>query len=285
MNEQELREAIEACRPNGDDLRLPEMSALAEALAHDPRWQAVFARTQRCDAAIGQAFGDVPIPAGLCERLLASVAQPVPAEPTEVAAVSKVPTVVLTDRPGPASARRSLFRSWRIRAIALATVAAALTLFLVFRGTPGRLPELNDDFSREVIGWTEQVQQGDWSEKLAAAHPLDPAIRAVPRRWTQLATGYDRRTLVYDLTPPGRDFAFAFCIPVRGRPCVLPSLPPAMPFSTTGGVAMGAWQAQDMVYVLAVQGGQNRYQTFMNSGILIGLGRGPVPPACLVRSI
>ena len=158
-------------------------------------------------------------------------------------------------------ARRSLFRSWRMRATALATVAAALTLFLVFRGTPGRLPELNDDFSREVIGWTEQVQQRDWSEELAAAHPLDYAIRAVPRRWTQLTTGYDRRTLVYDLTPPGRDFAFAFCIPVRGRPCVLPSLPPAMPFSTTGGIAMGAWQTQDMVVVLAVQGGPNRYQT------------------------
>jgi len=173
-----------------------------------------------------------------------------------------------------------------MRAAALATVAVALTLFLVVRGTPGRLPELNDDFSRDVIGWTQQVQQGDWYEGQApVAYPLDRAIRAVPRRWTQLATGYDRRTLVYDLTPPGRDFAFAFCIPIRGRPCGLPLLPPATPFSTTGGIAMGAWQTQDMVYVLAVQGGQNRYQTFMNSGILIGLGHGHLSPNCLIHPI
>lgn len=285
MNEQELREAIDACRPNGEDLRLPEMSALAEVLAHDPRWQAVFARTQRCDAAIGQAFEDVPIPAGLCERLLAAVAPPVPAAPLPMAAVAQTPTSVRAKRSGPASVQRSRSRTWRMRVAVLATVAAALALFLVLRGAPGRLPELNDDFSREVIGWTQQVQQGAWNEDLAVAKnfPLDQAIRAVPRRWQLLATGYDDRTLVYDLTPPGRDFAFAFCLPVRGRTCTLPSLPPAMPFSTTGGIAIGAWQTQDMVYVLAVQGGQNRYQTFMNSGILIGLGRVPVAPPCPVH--
>jgi hypothetical protein len=269
MNEQELREALDACRPGSDDLRQPEMASLAAAVDSDPRWQAAWARAQRCDAAIQQAFAEVSVPAGLCERLLATVAEPVSAAATSASAVAPAPTMTRVGRA--AKAWPAWSRRWRFQALALASIAAAVTLLLVFRGTPGRLPELSDEFSQEVITWTEQVQQEAWREDLeTAVYPLDQAIRATPRRWAQLATTYDRQTLVYDLTPPGRDFAFAFCIPVRGRPCTLPALPPAFPFSTTGGVAMGAWQTQDLVYVLVVQGGQNRYQAFMKSGLLIG---------------
>jgi hypothetical protein len=273
MNEQEIREALDACRPNGDDLSLPELAALAETLQQDPRWRAVYERSQSCDNAIRQAFHEVPVPAGLGERLLAAVSQAALASASQAATPEhqEARAAATVELPGATSWRGALRRNWKTHAAALATVAVALTLAVVFHGSRDRLPELSDDFSREVIGWTEEVQQGTWREDLPAATcPLDPAIRAKPRRWCQMATAYDPHTLVYDLTPPGRDFAFAFCIPTRGRPSALPTMPPANPFSTTGGVSLGAWQSQGMVYVLTVQGGQNRYQGFINARVLIG---------------
>lgn len=279
MNEQEIREAVDACRPNGDDLHQPELSAVAELVARDPHWQEILRRTQQWDAVVGRAFQDVSVPEGLCERLLAAVTSS--GSPTAIAledGLTPEPAGKVEVAAPAIPAGRTAHRRWRTVAAALTVIAAGLGGALLLRGLHGRLPEPNDDFSREVLGWTELVQGAEWRQDLASAGcELDSAIRATPHRWFQLNTRYDAATVVYDLTPPGRELAFAFCIPARGRHSrVLPIAPPAVPFSTTGGVAIGVWQNADVVYVLAVQGSQNRYQGFINSQMLIGqyLGKG-----------
>jgi hypothetical protein len=275
MQDSEIREAIDACQSGGDDLRSPALSPLAEVLACDPRWQTVYQRSQRCDAAIRRAVQDVPVPAGLCERLLTVAAESTPAAVASAPLVSEQAVSEPLDADdaslaaSPTRPPVAWRRYWKSAVVATAA-AAALALMLLHRA-PGPLPELNDDFSGEVIGWTEQASEYTWNDDLQAATlPLDSGVRAVPRRWSILATSYDRRTLIYDLTPAGREFVYAFCIPLRGRSSELPSLPPATPFSTTGGVAIGVWQNQDIVYVLAVRGGRSRYQTMIDSRILIG---------------
>jgi hypothetical protein len=274
MNEHDLREALDACRPDGDELRQPDMAPLAEILATDPHWQAVQQRSQRWDTALGRAFRDVPVPSDLAARLQAATAAAEPALSTPAAGEISPAASRAESATAPAGWLRQR-RIWAGAAVALAAAAA----WLVWLGTqPAPLPQLTDDFAREVIGWTDQVPGSTWNQDLAAAaYPLDRAILAATGGWTSLATPYHRQTLVYDLTPPGRGFAYAFCIPKRGRASDLPSVP--TPFSDTGGIAIGAWQSQDVVYVLAVRGSRSRYQSFINSRLLIGFDLRTLRPA------
>src|SRR5262245_65951838 len=73
MNDiQRLREQIDSCRPGSDDLTLPELSELRQAAEHDravaqSRWH-----SHQFDKAVAAALQDVPVPAGLLDRVLAS---------------------------------------------------------------------------------------------------------------------------------------------------------------------------------------------------------------------
>ena len=66
-----IREAMEACRPGSDDLEDPALVFLAEQLAADPKLGHVFERLQRLDGTVAEAFGDVPVPDGLADRITA----------------------------------------------------------------------------------------------------------------------------------------------------------------------------------------------------------------------
>jgi hypothetical protein len=79
----ELREQIDACRAGSDDLHLPELAGLAQAVGHDGAAENTadetaiareFDRSQRFDRSVVSALHDVSVPAGLLERLLAQTA-------------------------------------------------------------------------------------------------------------------------------------------------------------------------------------------------------------------
>jgi hypothetical protein len=73
MDQIDLREAMDACRPRSDDLRLPDLAPLAERLASDSASRRLFDRLQRLDRRISTTALDVSVPAGLAERILARV--------------------------------------------------------------------------------------------------------------------------------------------------------------------------------------------------------------------
>ena len=73
MNSKRLLEMLEACRPGHDDLAQPELQPLADELTRDERLQTAWARSQRHDAEIARAMLDVATPAGLLDRLLATL--------------------------------------------------------------------------------------------------------------------------------------------------------------------------------------------------------------------
>src|SRR5688572_5213675 len=71
---QPYREQIDACRPGSDDLSLPALAGLAQAVEQDSAVAKELARSQRFDHAVSAAMHDVPLPAGLLERLEARLA-------------------------------------------------------------------------------------------------------------------------------------------------------------------------------------------------------------------
>src|SRR5688500_322319 len=74
MDDRELLQRLDACRPGSDDFRDAGLAPLADELAAQPASRALRARVEHLDRAIGVALDDVPLPAGLQERLLARLA-------------------------------------------------------------------------------------------------------------------------------------------------------------------------------------------------------------------
>ena len=276
MNDREIKEAIDACRPGADDAGLPEMAGLAGMLCDDERARQLYERTQRSDAAIGHAFRNTSVPEGLQDRLLEAV-QRQAAEPTQEARSFVDGAINEEQSPSEGgvlsvASRGAIRRRYLVGVGVCVAVAVAAVCFLFggFGNGDGPLPT---ELPGEVEQWVrEREQWTDWSENLAqAAHPYPQKdlIRGVPIRWRVVRTRYDSRAILYDITPPtGQGFAYVICI--RARTTALPPLPPRFPISQTGGIAIGAWQSGGMVYVLAVKGGQARYQNFVGSGFEIG---------------
>jgi len=83
MNARSALERLDAVRPGSDDLSLPEMAGLGDALANDPALAAEHRRRQSWDRAVIASMHDVPVPAGAKERLLARLSAAAVAEPVE----------------------------------------------------------------------------------------------------------------------------------------------------------------------------------------------------------
>jgi len=68
-----LLQAMEACRPDSEDLADPELAFLADQLAADPGLRAQFDRLKAFDRAVAEAFADVPVPESLEQRILTRI--------------------------------------------------------------------------------------------------------------------------------------------------------------------------------------------------------------------
>ena len=64
----------------------------------------------------------------------------------------------------------------------------------------------------DVLRWTDESLQQEWNRDLEAAptdrYPIHSSVLARPQQWQPLETSFDRRAVIYDLTPPGQRYAF-----------------------------------------------------------------------------
>src|SRR5262245_49923672 len=68
---QRIREQVDACRPDSQDLNDPELRDAADAIECDERARRLFESSQRLDSKVRRAMRDVEVPNGLEQRLLA----------------------------------------------------------------------------------------------------------------------------------------------------------------------------------------------------------------------
>ena len=264
MDRSEIREAMDACRARSDDLRLPDLAPLAERLASDTAARRLFDRLQRFDRQISNATLDVPVPAGLAERILARV-QIASGNSTAVAsndAVDNAPCPAPVTEP---NRRRMGRRGWILAAVA-ASVAVAVSFALWPRPT-----ELTaDELLSHGGDWAKQLwkQPTNWRPLAAGQrevpnYPLAAPIVVSPSRWADVARLSESNAVAYDLTTGGGQRAILFVIREAEIECN--PTPPIRPQSSTEGLMIGCWRAQGVVYVLVVEGDERSYKSLLKS--------------------
>jgi hypothetical protein len=267
MQDEPLWMAMEAYRPGTDDPGDPQFAPLVRQLAADPDLAERFQELRRLDGVIRGAFGEVPVPEGLAQRLLGRLAE---ARDAASPAADADPPTVLIGRSVPIrrSARPRLMR-W---AVGLAgAVAAALVVAVLLRNHPPPLtPSAVLEEATRLFAAEPLPKPGFLLANVPAPpdYPLGRDVLEVPGtcwRWVEGFLG--GRAVAYDLPGPRGSRATLY---VTGRIVdQLPSLPPDVPRSMTAGCAAAAWQQEGVLYVLVVSDAR-AYRSFLD------LSRGPL---------
>jgi hypothetical protein len=290
MNQKEIIEAMEGCRSERDILRPPNPQPLEEMLRQDDQLRERYRRIHRWDQALSQSLDDCPVPYGLCARLLGALecseSEPIPPRAMSVESIASdqpmAPEPATAERPEnharqameppPQQRIASKPRRWLVRSLGVAgSLSAAVLIFVSVWWNPfgSPVPQLTAEFAEQVIQWTQVAAQSNWRTDFGSPHlRFDPRVRARPHRWTSIPTRFDATTTVYDLSQRHGETVYLFCFPAKRSS--LPSAPPEGPFSTTGGFSIGAWQAGDLVFVLAVRGNQQHYRGLIQAPVILG---------------
>jgi hypothetical protein len=265
-----LREAMESCRPGHDDLGDPEMASLAHELEVSPELAGLHRRLQRLDAAIADAFRDVPVPAGLEARILSRL-QAVPSE-ADSPASEVVPAISARQRESRSIVRGPwvLRRRWFLFAGSLAAAAAAVFLMVL-----GTLRKPNDFTTRDVLELAEQFYLNDThgggqvlgKTAVRSDYPFSRNLMSVMSgrfpeiRWRPIAGFLNRRAVAFDVVGPQGTVATLYV-----AECSVDGLPaevPVRPMLSTGETSVSAWQEGELLYVLVVDGGIPAYDRFL----------------------
>ncbi|OHB68403.1 MAG: hypothetical protein A2V70_17175 [Planctomycetes bacterium RBG_13_63_9] len=265
--DERILEAIEACRPESDDVDDPALAYLAAELAADPRLKDLFGRLQRLDATLAASFCDVPIPEGLQQRLLDRLA----AARAELAVSSEAEETPAAEPPRPAArvadTPRRGSRRWML-ATAGALSAAAALLVAVWIGLFD-----SEDYTEQAV-LDEAIQFfSDESDKPPeqgrllevqpppSGYPMSRAIAQVPGvRWRSIRAFRGRTGVAYDMSLGGTEATLYVVLP----PVVgLAARPGNDPGHRTAGSSASTWVEGGRMYVLVVRGDVPDYERFL----------------------
>lgn len=263
------REQIDACRPGTGDLALPALTELARAAETDRALADELARSERFDRAVSTAMHDVPVPAGLLERLEARLA---------AADVTDAETAGEVALPPAVPARPS-------RRAILATVLSLAALLLIAIGAmfwprPGR-EITNQQLAEMASTWNSKVPTTKWLKLTATSLP--PARFAVPVevrkpvQWQSFDTPDGQNGFVFNLTT-GQRPARLYVIASRDK-YSLPTTPYRRLEDASGGVAIVAWYSGGLLYVVVVDETGQKLSDYVSekdiAAILHGLAARP----------
>ena len=259
MDANRLRELLEMMPPDlaeGSDLGLDQAEALAvREAAADPEFAAELERVQAWDARLARAMNNVPIPAGLAERLMAAVK-------AEEAATMVTPAEVAK----PDASRGVPRRTWLVSLAASAALIAVAVIggsYAWLLGSPSTAAIVEE--SREL--WLSQMD-GAWQETFSVAslddyHPSGRLQSYTVKAWQNVSTKLDEKAVVYKLAIPNRRRAMLLVMQSPRTLSDLAKWPKRNPDFSTQGICIGAWQEGNLVYVLMVEGNQQDYERLL----------------------
>ena len=252
-----LRQLMDACRANSDDLSLPEMADLAVALRDDAALRSEWESRQRSDRVIAGAMHDLSAPAGLAERILAA-ATPRDGERLAQAAGAAVAIEVEPNADTSPAPTTQVARGSRRRWLRYAFSTAALLLAAVaaWQFWP-RQPQVVSaaQLAGEAQEWfnVAAATKAGWQPPSTTAPLAFPAgsITGKFYHWQSLRIPQEPTLVAFDLAGPrlpGRTYLF---VAKTMRDYQVSSVPFTR-LPATGGLTMGAWEQGGMIYVLVV---------------------------------
>ena len=254
---------IESCRPGSDDLQLPEMSHVANAIAADPALEECYHDVQEWDTNVAAAFRDVPAPEGLQERLLAALAE----QRLDVDEKPEPPAKTVSRRD---DSSRRLWIGGALAASLLIALGVSATVW-------------NWSTPVAVETWVATVTElhGSLPDawKTAEAAPSDrPSFARLQRDvsvlgWMPIKSKFDSSAVAYRLEHPRGATATLFVFRPAAIDPNLPLAPPAEPSQRNSRLTTGVWTSDGLVYALVVDGGREQYQGFLRSNSVAALLR------------
>ena len=271
MDAEKLYDALEGYRPGQLDEHRAEDQALRDQLLEDDVLQAQFEKSQALDQQLTEVFADVSVPAGLRERLQEAI--------VEAVAADGLPVGECLETTGPAGGPQSepvvvevteeRRFSQALRWLALA--ASLLIVAAVWRQFKPAEPVSPELLASQATTWTERVMSADhnWNRDLRqkpSTHPIDSYVLPQPQRWSRLKTKIDPRAVVYDLSSLKTDRLLLFVF--RSRQSY--QLPPValQKLMGTGALTVGAWQQDDLLYVMVGRRNGPALQQFIKQRLL-----------------
>lgn len=275
-DEERLLEAIDACRPGGNDHELPETAFLGELFERDHASRELFARLQQFDASIDAAMHRVAVPRGLEHRLLAALsATREEARSDAVSAALDSPAPAAEDDAAPTVApiprRRTSRRVWI--ASGVATAAALLVAYWFWPA--------NEYTYEGVLAFGQEFFAADAQQRGSG---VSPTVKAPPKgyrlsrfvnphsspKWRYVKGFLGRNGVAYDLEL-GNVRATLYVVKVAGTPKSPHVLPgagqsPIRHPASSGQNPTDAWIENGFLYVLVVEGSEDDYQQFISSG-------------------
>lgn len=232
----EIRRQIDACRSMQIDAASPELAALRQAAMENPEVEAALRQSLAFDAKLLEALVDVPVPAGLSQRISAELAK----HEAETTAT-------------PAKQNRRQLLAWA----ALATAAAIAGIWFSLTPpsnkqqhvTQAELSERSEVWFKEafaIAGWRDDV------ESIPTSFAKDSNVRGKVVRWREITEGPESQMVALDLTPAGESARAILLVAVTDAQYEVTTLPiTALP--TSGKLRSVAWQKDKTLFVLAVQ--------------------------------
>lgn len=251
-----LREQIDACRPDSDDLHLPvhaaDLAELKEGVQQSAEIRGLWERSQRDDRAIRGAMQDVALPIGLEQRLLAAVqaAHEQPLAGVEKVMEEEVPAQeVAASRLAPTITRRR----WLSRTVTALAATAALVLVAVLGNSFLNPPDVaitKDELASQTQEWLQAALKLKRDTKTTQDRFSVRNLSGKANQSGSLASSQGTIT-VYDVKlPTSGNQAKLFVLPTTAKYPVA-SLP-YTELSVSGGWKVGAWQTGGVLYVLVV---------------------------------
>jgi hypothetical protein len=260
-DEPRINELLEAYRPQVDDLADDAWQPLrapliGESEVSDPELQRRAESIHRRDQVIRSAMHDVPIPAGLAERLLASLPEGNPADLLSSAPV--ISSEAVTSPRQPDAPTRLGRRAWAAAVIGIAAIVALIIGLwpkLPTDGGPGSAEEL----AGMVTGWENDPalgSDGAWSVlsgQSLSSYPIVPSDLQVPA--TRVIGPVQRNDglllAVYELAGPDGKTARLY-VARTNRTFGVPGVPQSLLHGLTGQRRGIAWQRNQHLYVVVV---------------------------------
>lgn len=210
---------------------------------------------------LSAALHDVPVPAGLAERIVASWGEL--SRSASLESVATVATVATVARRDAAAGRQR----WRARWF-VATSFLLLATMLVGGGWVMRrwahhpVPVASlDELSTDSIHWSAQLAP-DWhaeSEPVPAGYELSSPLRYSRAPWQILATAYDSRTVAYQLAARAEA-----CLFVMQATCeLLEDGGPCRRLPASAGWDVGAWRRGSRLFLLAARERTGRLEEYL----------------------